>query len=205
VPSRKKDRQALEHMREMWEASKRSAEDPGLREGYSQVPRLPVRLICARLDKEINHGNLLRIAEAYRIERVVFAPLEGRKRDFSGAMGAHVWQPYGWERPEDAIAQARRDGYTLYALDLSEGAADVHKQAWRFPLALVVGEELAGLPEGLREMCDHVIGIPLYGLMQSLNVAVAAGICLDQIASAAGRLDPRYGPVRAVSKRLVED
>jgi RNA methyltransferase, TrmH family len=47
--------------------------------------------------------------------------------------------------------------------------------------ALVVGNEGAGLSAGVRERCDRLVGVPMRRDMESLNVAVAAGILLYEL------------------------
>jgi len=57
------------------------------------------------------------------------------------------------------------------------------------PVAWVLGAEGSGLRRLTRESCDRLIGIPLCGSVESLNVAVASGICLYAARKARG---PRH-------------
>lgn len=55
---------------------------------------------------------------------------------------------------------------TLYQEDLTS------------PIALVMGSEGEGLRQNTRKHCDKLVNIPMAGVVESLNVSVAAGVCL---------------------------
>lgn len=49
------------------------------------------------------------------------------------------------------------------------------------PLALVMGSEGSGMRRLTGELCDYLVSIPMAGQVESLNVSVAAGVCLYEI------------------------
>ena len=55
---------------------------------------------------------------------------------------------------------------TLYEVDL------------KGPVALVLGAEGPGMRQLTRKTCDELVGIPMKGAVESLNVSVASGVCL---------------------------
>ena len=70
------------------------------------------------------------------------------------------------------------------------GLMDYKALRYRFPAAIVIGSEKRGLSQQLLECADYVVRIPMQGGCDSLNVAVATGILLFEMASQQRRAGP---------------
>jgi 23S rRNA (guanosine2251-2'-O)-methyltransferase len=66
----------------------------------------------------------------------------------------------------------------VWVLGADEGGESLFDADVSGPVAWVLGAEGQGLRRLTRQGCDRLIGIPLSGAVESLNVSVAAGICL---------------------------
>jgi 23S rRNA (guanosine2251-2'-O)-methyltransferase len=79
------------------------------------------------------------------------------------------------------LARAQRElkarGVWLLGMDPG-GAESLFDADLTGPIAWVLGAEGTGLRRLTRELCDRIVSIPLLGTVESLNVSVAAGICL---------------------------
>lgn len=63
------------------------------------------------------------------------------------------------------------------------------------PIAVVVGGEGRGIRRLVREKCDHLVSLPLFGHVTSLNVSVAAGIALYEVVRQRGSLPTHVRPI----------
>lgn len=54
----------------------------------------------------------------------------------------------------------------------------LYEQDLTGPLALIMGAEGKGMRRLTREHCDYLVSIPMAGQVESLNISVAAGVCL---------------------------
>ena len=59
-----------------------------------------------------------------------------------------------------------------------EASESVYAQDYRGPFGFVLGAEGEGMRKLTRERCDYLVRIPMAPDVESLNVSVAAGICL---------------------------
>ncbi|MFO1271097.1 MAG: 23S rRNA (guanosine(2251)-2'-O)-methyltransferase RlmB [Rubrivivax sp.] len=70
------------------------------------------------------------------------------------------------ERGLTVVGTADDAEHTLYEADLTG------------PVALVLGAEGPGMRQLTKKTCDRLVRIPMSGAVESLNVSVAAGVCL---------------------------
>ena len=145
-------------------------------------------------------GSIFRTADAAGVEKIYLcgitpSPLDRFKQvraDFSKvALGAENYIP--WESvPTTAgvIKRLKKEGYKVFALEQSkhsvpyyEAAAELAQSASLVRgdsrdacVAIIVGNEVKGLPQSILRAADRILEIPMMGKKESLNVAVAFGI-----------------------------
>jgi 23S rRNA (guanosine2251-2'-O)-methyltransferase len=80
----------------------------------------------------------------------------------------------------NAIDFLKSRGYWVVGLDAS-GDKLYTDADYGTPVALVVGNEGKGIRRLVREHCDHIVKIPLYGHIDSLNASVAAALAMYEV------------------------
>jgi len=76
----------------------------------------------------------------------------------------------------DAYAEFRKRGFTLLAADVGPDTVDFRDIDYTVPTVIIFGSELDGLSREASATADCRIHVPLMGMVESLNVAVAAGV-----------------------------
>jgi tRNA (guanosine-2'-O-)-methyltransferase len=67
---------------------------------------------------------------------------------------------------------------TIYATYLGKESTSVFDIDWTQPSAIILGNEQRGVSDEALNICDHMISIPMFGMIESLNVSVAAAVVL---------------------------
>jgi 23S rRNA (guanosine2251-2'-O)-methyltransferase len=165
------------------------------REARELLPTLenPLLLVLDGIQDPRNFGSILRTADAAGVHMVVTA----RSRNVGVtavvskvASGAAEVQPLAEVANlarflGDVAAAGIRIVGTDHAASTSLYDADLTG-----PLALILGAEGEGLRRLTRERCDELVGLPMRGIVESLNVGVAAGVCLYEAVRQRGQLAP---------------
>jgi 23S rRNA (guanosine2251-2'-O)-methyltransferase len=79
-----------------------------------------------------------------------------------------------------ALGRLKELGYWITGL-AGEAAESLYDVDLTGPVALVLGAEGEGLRRLTKEHCDRLVRIPMAGKAESLNVSVAAGVCLYEV------------------------
>lgn len=149
------------------------------------TPAGAVVLVLDAVQDPGNVGTMLRTALGLGAAGVVAlkgtAELTGPKV-MRGSMGAMFRLPAVPAETDALVAWARARGVALWVADargepLGPGAGRRHRPA----VALVLGNEGAGVGAGLRAAAARRVAVPLAPGAESLNVAVAAGILLYEV------------------------
>lgn len=134
--------------------------------------------------KDHNVSAIIRSCDATGIARLHMVSEDGElKRHHMIAGGAKRWVGVSLHANTDNAYQALRDkGMQILAAHGAPEAADFRDIDFTKPTAIVMGSELEGPTQYAIEHADTAISIPMYGLVESLNVSVAAAVILFEAA-----------------------
>ncbi len=133
-----------------------------------------------------NLGAILRTAAAAGVEAVLLGP--GSADPFSpkvmrSGMGAHFRLPIhssSWYGIKEYLSPGTNTEVKVYLADAA-GAVDYTEIDMKSPLALVIGGEAEGVGEQAQSLAHERVKIPMPGVTESLNAAVATGILLFEV------------------------
>jgi len=144
---------------------------------------LPIYALAENVRSLYNVGSIFRSSDGACIEKLFlagFTPHPPRKEIAKTALGATETVPWEYHKnPLDVIAKLKKENVTICALELTDESRPYYQLTQKnFPLCLLVGNEITGLSNELIKHADIAIEIPMFGVKQSLNVAVAYGVAL---------------------------
>jgi len=148
------------------------------------VPGDPLVLVLDGVQDPHNLGACLRTAEAAGAHAVVVP--KDRSAGMTPAVrkssaGASELVPLFQVTNLARTLRALKDAGLWIAGTSEQATRSIYEQDLSGPLALVMGSEGQGMRRLTTELCDYLLAIPMAGAIESLNVSVAAGVCLFEI------------------------
>lgn len=96
------------------------------------------------------------------------------------ALGAETMIPFEHQDTPD-LKYLKNQGYSIIGLEQDDRSIMLNEYKRPDKIALLLGEEVNGITDELRQQCDDLIEIPMKGKKESFNVSVAAGIALYKL------------------------
>jgi len=144
------------------------------------LQRVPLIVVCDGIQDPGNLGTIIRTADAAGADAVVL--LSGTCDPFMpkairATAGSIFNLPVVSDRPEAVVEWLGKKSIGLIVSDV-RAQTSIFDADMRVPLALVFGNEAAGVTEYLKSRGTIRVKIPIPGKAESLNVATSAAICL---------------------------
>ena len=137
-------------------------------------------IIAHNIRSLYNIGTMFRTADAMGVDRLFLTGYSGqppRKEISKVALGAEdsvPWQHY--KNLSYLLKKLKSRGVNIVALEIDDKAKNYLDFKPKFPLALIVGNEVSGVSKSIIDKVDQTIYLPMHGIKESLNVGVAMAV-----------------------------
>lgn len=144
-----------------------------------------ITIVLDRLRSAHNVGNIFRIAEALNAEIIGcgYTPLPPHEKLKKTAMGCCDLVKFRHASTSVEAIKILRDENYAQILAVESGFAETRawERNYKFPLALIFGNEALGVSEEAIKLCDGVVSLPMLGQKASINVGNSVAAVLYAI------------------------
>lgn len=153
-------------------------------EQYKKIHEAGPVIVLDNVRSALNVGSIFRTADCFGISKIFLCGITCKPdhRELQKtALGAE--DSVKSEYSDDGIRiveKLKSDGYTAVAIEQVHGSASLDEFSFdpAKKYAMVFGNEVEGISEGVLAICDQAIEIPQLGTKHSLNISNAASIML---------------------------
>lgn len=149
-------------------------------ENAEKKGKSPFIIICDEIQDPHNLGAIIRTAEASGADGVIIPKRRSATVNstvFKTSAGAAAWVKIARvSNLVDTIKTLKKHGVWVYGAEAD--GTPIDKADLSGAVALVIGSEGFGLGKLVRENCDVVLSLPMFGKVNSLNASVCAGILM---------------------------
>ena len=155
---------------------------------FKEAAKIQVIVVLENIRSMHNVGSVFRTSDAFLIEGIYitgYTAQPPRKEIDKTALGATdtvKWKYF--ETTSEAISILREQGYIIYSIEQVDKSISLDQlSTLNFEkIAFIFGNEVTGVEASTLSESDGCIEIPQFGMKHSLNISVAAGIVLWEVA-----------------------
>jgi tRNA G18 (ribose-2'-O)-methylase SpoU len=156
-------------------------------EEFKQSEKTPIIVVLENIRSAYNVGSVFRTSDAFLVEAIYIIgytsqpPHKEIKKTALGAEETVLWKHFASSAA--AIDELRTNGYNVYAVEQAKGSFKLNAIEFEADekIAVIFGNEVAGVEQSTISLCDGCIEIPQLGMKHSLNIATAAGVVLWEL------------------------
>lgn len=153
-----------------------------------KTTRPKITIILDNLRSAHNTGNIFRIADAVGAHEIIacgYTPYPPHPKLEKTAMDSDKYvKCRHFETSLEAVMALKHEEYKMIlAVEPQSDAICAWEKKYEFPLALVFGNEALGIKQNTIDACDGIIGLPMFGKKNSINVGNCAAVVLYSIIS----------------------
>lgn len=136
-------------------------------------------LLLEEVHKPHNVSAIIRSADAVGIHKIHAVWAEDEPMRKGTAMGSQIWvETQSHSNLPDAAACLKEQNMQIVVTHLDDSSIDFREIDYTRPTAILLGQEKDGATAEAIALADQCIAIPMLGMVQSLNVSVAAALIL---------------------------
>jgi len=162
---------------------------------FRSLERAPISVVLDDVRSLANVGLIFRLCDALRVERLYLCGITGHPMHPTDPRPRHVSEraereitktavmaiPYvPWEyadSPVEVVLNLKNQRYQAVAVEQAHHSVPYWTAGlYRPPLCLIFGHERAGIAPAALDLADVCVEIPVFGMANSLNVAMALGV-----------------------------
>ncbi len=156
-------------------------------EEFKKSEKLPLVVVLDNIRSLSNIGSVFRTSDAFLIKKILLCGITAsppHREIHKTALGAT--ESVDWEYFDSSVAalkSLKEESHYICAAEQTDCSEMLHDfcPPKKRPLAVVFGNEVAGVSEEVLAICDKSIEIPQFGTKHSLNIAVSTGIILWEL------------------------
>ncbi|MFA3783110.1 TrmH family RNA methyltransferase [Melioribacteraceae bacterium 4301-Me] len=140
-----------------------------------------LRLVLENIHDPHNVSAIFRTCDAVGVQKVslIYNVEKFPKIGRVSSASANKWVEFDkYVDAKTCFNELRNQGLKIYSTTLDEKAKDLYSLDLTEKVAIVVGNEHRGISDEVRKLSDELFFIPMSGMVQSLNVSVAAAVIL---------------------------
>ena len=155
---------------------------------YSEIEEIinddkQIILILDGVEDPHNLGSIIRVADCIGASGVVIenrrsCPINETVFKTSGGAISHV-KVSRVNNINEEIKNMKKNGFWVYACEA--GGESIYKTNLQGKIAIVMGSEGKGVGTLTKKICDGIISLPMFGMVNSLNVSTAASAIVYEI------------------------